>query len=116
MADIFISEYHNYPLVSVYIDDKLSFLSLVRESDLGSVYLCRVDNILDNSNIIIQLSGIRINPKSDTSYSLSDPIAAPCKFSTDDVYVSSRGGGKDGQYALLAFLHGGDSVRFPCGV
>ena len=48
MADIFISEYHNYPLVSVYIDDKLSFLSLVRESDLGSVYLCRVDNILDN--------------------------------------------------------------------
>lgn len=48
MADIFISEYQNYPLVSVYIDDKLSFLSLVRESDLGSVYLCRVDNILDN--------------------------------------------------------------------
>lgn len=48
MADIFVSEYQNYPLVSVYIDDRLSFLSLVRESDLGAVYLCRVDNILDN--------------------------------------------------------------------
>ena len=48
MADIFVSEYKNYPLVSVYIDDRLSFLSLVRESDLGSIYLCRVDNILDN--------------------------------------------------------------------
>lgn len=48
MADIFVSEYKNYPVVSVYIDDKLSFLSLVRESDLGSIYLCRVDNIIDN--------------------------------------------------------------------
>ena len=48
MADIFVSEYKNYPVVSVYIDDKLSFLSLVRQTDLGSVYLCRVDNILDN--------------------------------------------------------------------
>ena len=48
MADIFISEYQNYPVVSVYIDDKLSFLSLVRESLLGSIYLCRVDNILEN--------------------------------------------------------------------
>ncbi|MBE5828669.1 MAG: hypothetical protein E7305_04295 [Butyrivibrio sp.] len=48
MTDIFVSEYNNYPVVSVYIDDKLSFLSMVRESDLGSIYLCRVDNILDN--------------------------------------------------------------------
>lgn len=48
MSDIFVSEYKNYPLVSVYIDNKLSFLSIVRQSDLGSVYLCRVDNIVDN--------------------------------------------------------------------
>ena len=48
MADIFVTEYNNFPVVSAYIDNKLSFLSLVRDSELGSIYLCRVDNILQN--------------------------------------------------------------------
>ena len=48
MADIFISEYNNYPVVSAYIDGKLQFLSIVRENLLGNVYLCRVDNIVNN--------------------------------------------------------------------
>ncbi|RKM62502.1 hypothetical protein D6855_03555 [Butyrivibrio sp. CB08] len=48
MADIFVTEYEKYPVVSAYIDNKLSFLSLVRDSELGSIYLCRVDNILQN--------------------------------------------------------------------
>ncbi len=48
MADIFVTEYKNYPVVSVYQEDKLSFLSLVRDSELGNVYLCRVDNIVAN--------------------------------------------------------------------
>ncbi len=48
MADIFVSQYNSFPVVSAYVDGKMQFLSLVRDNDLGSVYLCRVDNIIDN--------------------------------------------------------------------
>ena len=50
MADIFISNYDKYPVVSAYIDNKLEFVSVVRDSVLGDVYLCRVENILKNIN------------------------------------------------------------------
>ena len=48
MADIFVTEYNSFPVVSVYQDNKLIFLSLVRDSQLGSIFLCRVDNIVAN--------------------------------------------------------------------
>ena len=48
MADIFVSNYDNYPVVSAYIDNKLEFISVVRDSVLGDIYLCRVENILKN--------------------------------------------------------------------
>ncbi len=48
MADILIGEYAGFPVVSAYKDNRLEYLSLVHESDLGSIYLCRVDNIVKN--------------------------------------------------------------------
>ena len=50
MTDIFVSKYEEYPVVSAYIDNKLEFLSVVRDSVLNDVYLCRVENILKNIN------------------------------------------------------------------
>ena len=50
MTDIFVSNYDKYPIVSAYIDDKLEFISVVRNSVLDDVYLCRVENILKNIN------------------------------------------------------------------
>ena len=50
MTDIFVSKYEEYPVVSAYIDNKLEFLSIVRDSVLNDVYLCRVENILKNIN------------------------------------------------------------------
>ncbi len=48
MADILIGEYGGIPVVSAYEGNRLEYLSLVHESDLGSIYLCRVDNIVKN--------------------------------------------------------------------
>ncbi len=48
MADILIGEYRGFPVVSAYEGNRLEYLSLVHESDLGSIYLCRVDNIVKN--------------------------------------------------------------------
>ena len=45
MTDIFVSNYDKYPIVSAYIDDKLEFISVVRNSVLDDVYLCRVENV-----------------------------------------------------------------------
>ena len=50
MTDIFVSNYDKYPIVSAYIDDKIEFISVVRDSVLNDVYLCRVENILKNIN------------------------------------------------------------------
>ena len=50
MTDIFVSNYDKYPIISAYIDDKLEFISVVRDSVLNDVYLCRVENILKNIN------------------------------------------------------------------
>ncbi len=48
MADIFISNYEQYPVVSAYIDDKLEYLSVVHNTLIGNVYLCRVENVIKN--------------------------------------------------------------------
>ncbi len=50
MPDIFVSNYDKYPVVSAYIDNKLEFISVVRDSALNDIYLCRVENILKNIN------------------------------------------------------------------
>ena len=50
MPDIFVSNYDKYPVVSAYIDNKLEFISVVRDSVLNDIYLCRVENILKNIN------------------------------------------------------------------
>ncbi len=48
MADILIQEYKGFPLVAAYVENRLEFLSLIHESDLGSIYLCRVENVVKN--------------------------------------------------------------------
>ena len=50
MADILISNYDDFPVVGAYIDDKLQFLSIVHDSQLKNIYLCRVENIVKNIN------------------------------------------------------------------
>ena len=48
MADILVTEYNSHPVVAAYIDNRPEFLSVVHDSDLGSIYLCRVDNVIKN--------------------------------------------------------------------
>ncbi len=48
MADIFISNYADHQVVSAYIENKLEFLSVIHDSVLDNVYLCRVENVLNN--------------------------------------------------------------------
>ncbi len=48
MADILIDEYKGYLVVAAYVENRLEFLSLIHESDLGSIYLCRVENVVKN--------------------------------------------------------------------
>ncbi len=48
MADILIDEYKGYPVVAAYVENRLEFLSLIHESELGSIYLCRVENVVKN--------------------------------------------------------------------
>ena len=50
MADILISNYDDFPVVGAYIDDRLQFLSIVHDSQLKNIYLCRVENIVKNIN------------------------------------------------------------------
>ncbi len=45
---ILISEYKHTPVVTAFIDDKLEFLSFVRESDLGNIYIGKVNHIVKN--------------------------------------------------------------------
>jgi ribonuclease G len=48
MSDIFVSEYEGMPAVTAYIDNHLEYLSLLHGADLGSIYLCRVENVVKN--------------------------------------------------------------------
>ncbi len=48
MAEIIISKYNNTPVVTAFIDDKIQFISVVRESIRGNIYVGRVDNIVKN--------------------------------------------------------------------
>ena len=45
---IIISEYRSAPVVTAFIDDKLEFLSIVRESDLNNIYVGKVNHIVKN--------------------------------------------------------------------
>ena len=45
---IIISEYKNFPVVTAFIDDKLEFLSVVRDNDLNSIYVGKVNHIVKN--------------------------------------------------------------------
>lgn len=47
---IITSNYKSLPVVTALIDDKLEFLSFVRSSDMGNVYLGRIDHIVKNLN------------------------------------------------------------------
>ena len=47
-ANIIISEYKNTPVVCGFINDKMEFLSLVRESELGKIYIGKVDHVVKN--------------------------------------------------------------------
>ena len=50
MADgkIIISEYKNMPVVTAFLDDKLEFVSFVRDSELNKIYVGKVDHIVKN--------------------------------------------------------------------
>ncbi len=45
---IIISEYKNRPVVTAFLDDKLEFVSFIRESDLNKIYVGKVDHIVKN--------------------------------------------------------------------
>lgn len=48
MADILVTKYDEYPVVATYIDNRLEHLSVVHGSDVGNIYLCRVENVVKN--------------------------------------------------------------------
>lgn len=48
MAEIIISEYKNTPVVTAFIDNKMEYISFVRDSEIHNVYVGRVDHIVKN--------------------------------------------------------------------
>lgn len=44
------SSYGNLPVVTALVDEKLEFLSFVRQKEIGNVYLGRIDHIVKNIN------------------------------------------------------------------
>ncbi len=48
MSDILVSRYKDFPVIAGYMDGRLSYLSVVHSSGLGSIYLCRVENVVKN--------------------------------------------------------------------
>jgi ribonuclease G len=48
MADILVTKYKDHPVVAAYEDNNLEYLSVVHKSDLDSIYLCRVENVIKN--------------------------------------------------------------------
>ncbi|MCR5404835.1 MAG: ribonuclease E/G [Butyrivibrio sp.] len=50
MADILLTKYKDFPVVAAYIDNRLEFLSIVHETKLKNIFLCRVENIVKNIN------------------------------------------------------------------
>ena len=78
MADgeIIISAYKGVPVVTAFIDNKMEYISFVRESNLGNIYIGKVDHIVKNldaafiryeENKIGYLPLNRINPEAVTS-------------------------------------------------
>ena len=47
-ASIIVSKYNNTPVVCGFINNKMEFLSFVRESALGKIYIGKVDHIVGN--------------------------------------------------------------------
>lgn len=47
-ANIIISEYKKTPVVCGFINDKMEYLSLVRESELNKIYIGKVDHVVKN--------------------------------------------------------------------
>ena len=48
MSEIIISEYLNKPVVTAFIDGKFEYLKIVTASELGNIYIGRVENIVKN--------------------------------------------------------------------
>lgn len=48
MAEIIISEYKNTPVVTAFIDNKMEYISFVRDSEIHNIYVGRVDHIVKN--------------------------------------------------------------------
>ena len=48
MAEIIVSKYKNIPVVAAFIDNKLEYLSFVRDSEIHNIYVGRVDHIVKN--------------------------------------------------------------------
>lgn len=48
MNTIVTSTYNQIDVVTAFIDNKLEFISLVRDSELGNIYVGKVDNIVKN--------------------------------------------------------------------
>ena len=47
-GEIYISEYNNIPVVSTFVDGKMEYISFVRDTDTGSIYIGRVDHVVKN--------------------------------------------------------------------
>ncbi|MBR1670025.1 MAG: ribonuclease E/G [Butyrivibrio sp.] len=48
MAEIVTCTYNQKTVVAAYIDNKMQYLSVVRDSDVGRIYVCKVDHIVRN--------------------------------------------------------------------
>ena len=67
---IIISKYKNKPVVCGFIDDKLEYLSIVRENELHNVYIGKVDHIVEN----IDAAFVRYNKNSIGYLSLNNIV------------------------------------------
>ncbi len=52
MSDILVSKYRDRPVVAGYINNRLQYLSVIHNSRLSNIYLCRVENVVRNIDAV----------------------------------------------------------------
>ena len=48
MAEIIVSKYKNTPVITAFVDNKMEYISFVRDSEIHNIYVGRVDHIVKN--------------------------------------------------------------------
>ena len=84
MSEIIHSVYKNMPVVVGIINNNIEYLSIVRKTELSNIYLCKVDNLINNKG-----SAFVRYKKDETGHVTLKGIAAANLINRDDLDKSA---------------------------